>query len=416
MPHAVPEFARVKWCSGAGALLMGAALLSSCDDHDNGCWNCQASTPYESSLGLVAGNFNGNGHTSIIATSTVLYQPQFNSGNLKSYLSTGAGTFGAPTLTPDGHSPLYLASADLNGDHLPDVVSASYVDGTLTVFFNSAAAPGTFGAPVTLASPGASQVAIGDMNGDGLPDLVSADFNVSLFLQTAPGTFASPVTLYAGGANWVAVGDLNDDGMPDIALTDPVGVKVLMHTGAAGSVTYAAPVAVFTQSVNPGIQGANLIAIADVNGDGLNDLVITDPGPVGSPPTVNILLQDPAHHGTFLAPVSYSLPGNSVPQSIVVADVNGDGHPDIVIGGSSAVSVLLQDAATAGVFLAAANYAVNNANEVAVADVNGDGLVDIIVPMGVSHPILGGVISNNPGVLLQIAGSPGTFAAVQDLP
>jgi hypothetical protein len=212
------------------------------------------------------------------------------------------------------------------------------------------------------------------------------------------------------------VGDLNDDGMPDIALTDPVGVKVLMHTGAAGSVTYAAPVAVFTQSVNPGIQGANLIAIADVNGDGLNDLVITDPGPVGSPPTVNILLQDPAHHGTFLAPVSYSLPGNSVPQSIVVADVNGDGHPDIVIGGSSAVSVLLQDAATAGVFLAAANYAVNNANEVAVADVNGDGLVDIIVPMGVSHPILGGVISNNPGVLLQIAGSPGTFAAVQDLP
>ena len=57
-----------------------------------------------------------------------------------------------------------------------------------------------------------------------------------------------------------------------------------MHTGAASSVTYAAPVSVFTQSINPGITGANLIAIADVNGDGLNDLVITDPGPAGSPP------------------------------------------------------------------------------------------------------------------------------------
>src|SRR6202035_3914747 len=100
--------------------------------------------------------------------------------------------------------------------------------------------PGTFNTPLVLASPGASQVAIADVNGDGLPDLVSADFNVSLFLQTSPGTFASPVSLYSGGANWVAVGDLNGDGQPDVALTDAVGVKVLLHTGAPGSVTYAA--------------------------------------------------------------------------------------------------------------------------------------------------------------------------------
>ena len=84
---------------------------------------------------------------------------------------------------------------------------------------------------------GISQVAIADMNGDGMPDLVSADFNVSLFLQTSPGVFASPIALYPGGANWVAVGDLNGDGIPDIALADAVGVKLLMHTGAAGATT-----------------------------------------------------------------------------------------------------------------------------------------------------------------------------------
>jgi hypothetical protein len=397
------------------ALLAAVPLIASCDD-DHWCWNCNAAPPTEVSQGLVAGNFNSNGHTSIIATSSVVYEPQFNPGNLKSYLSTGAGAFAAPTLTPDGDDPLYLASADLTGSHLLDVVSASYDDGTLTVFFNNAQAPGTFGAPVILSSPGASQVAIGDMNGDGLQDLVSADFNVSLFLQTSAGTFASPVSLYSGGANWVAVGDLNGDGIPDVALTDSVGVKVLLHTGAAGSVTYAAPVAVFTQSVNPGITGANLIAIADVNGDGLNDLVITDPGPVGSPPTVNILLQDAKNPGTFLAPVAYSLAPDSIPQSIVVADVNGDGHPDIVIGGSTEVNVLLQDASSPGTFLAAAAYAVTNATEVAVADVNGDGLVDIVVPVGVSHPLVNGVFTNNPGVLLQVAGSPGTFSAEQDLP
>jgi hypothetical protein len=399
------------------ALLIAIPLFASCDDdNNNGCWNCTPLPPTELSQGLVAGNFNNNGHTSVIATSTVAYLPQFNPGNLKSYLSTGAGTFAAPTLTPAGDDPLYLATADLNGDQLPDVVSASLADGTLSVFFNSAKAPGTFSAPLVLKSPGASQVAIGDMNGDGLPDLVSADYNVSLFLQTSPGTFAAPVSLYSGGANWVAVGDLNGDGSPDIALTDAVGVKILFHTGAASSVTYSAPVSVFTQSLDPGIVGSNLIAIADVNGDGLNDLVITDPGPVGSPPTVNILLQDPKNPGQFLSPVSYALPPDNLPLSIVVADVNGDGHPDIVIGSATAVSVLLQDAAAPGTFLAASNYPVINATEIAVADATGDGLVDIIVPVGESNPTVNGVITNNPGVLPQVAGSPGKFGPLEDLP
>ena len=400
----------------ACAVLVTVPLFASCDDN-NWCGNCYTPTsPSEASFGLVAGNFTQNGHTSVIATSTVYYYPHDNPGNLKIYPSTGAGTFGAPVLTPDGDDPLYLASADLTGAGPLDVVSASFDDGTLTVFYNSAQKPGTFGAPLILSSPGASQVAIGDMNNDGLQDLVSADFNVSLFVQTAPGTFAKPMSLYPGGANWVAVGDLNNDGIPDIALTDSVGVKVLLHTGAAASLTYAAPVAVFTQSVNPGITGANLIAIADVNGDGLNDLVITDPGPVGSPPTVNILLQSKSAPGTFLAPVSYTLSATSIPQSIVVADVNGDGHPDIVIGGSTVVNVLLNNASAPGTFLAAASYATTNATQVAIADVNGDGLVDIVVPVGVSHPLVSGVYTNNPGVLLQVAGSPGTFAAEIDLP
>ena len=401
----------------ACAVVVTAPLFASCDDN-NWCGNCYypPTSPSEASYGLVAGNFTQNGHASIIATSTVYYYPEDNPGNLKIYPSTGAGTFGVPVLTPDGDDPLYLASADLTGAGPLDVVSASYDDGTLTVFLNSAQRPGTFGAPLILSSPGASQVAIGDMNNDGLQDLVSADFNVSLFVQIAPGTFASPVTLYPGGANWVAVGDLNNDGIPDVALTDAVGVKVLLHTGAAANPTYAAPVAVFTQSPNPGIAGANLIAIADVNGDGLNDLVITDPGPVGSPPTVNILLQNKSIPGTFLAPVSYTLSASSIPQSIVVTDVNGDGRPDIVIGGSAVVNVLLNSATAPGTFLAAASYATTNATQVAIADVNGDGLLDIVVPVGLSHPLVNGIYTNNPGVLLQVAGKPGTFGAEQDLP
>ena len=86
------------------------------------------------------------------------------------------------------------------------------------------------------------------------------------------------------------------------------GVKVLMHTGAASSTTFAAPVTVFTQSPNANVVGGNIIAIADVDGDGLNDLIITDPGPTGGMSTgVYVLIQNPAALGTFLAPVSYAI-------------------------------------------------------------------------------------------------------------
>jgi hypothetical protein len=402
---------------GVIALTMG---LSSCGGYgNNNCYQCGNSnvTPYEVSYGLVSGNFHGNGLPSIVQTSAVINGFKPYPGSLKTYLATAAGAFAAPALSSDGDNPLFLATADLNGDGLPDIVSASFEDGALAVSFNNLQSPGTLNPAVFLSSPGASQVAIGDMNGDGLPDLVSADFNVSLFLQTSPGTFASPIALYTGGANWVAVGDLNGDGIPDIALTDAVGVKVLMHTGAAGTTTYAAPVAVFTQSPNGPFPGANLIAIADVNGDGLDDLVITDPGPAsGAAPTVSVLLQDPANHGQFLPAVTYPTTVGSLAQSIVVADVNGDGLPDIVIGGSTAVSVLLQNPASAGTFLAVASYPVQDANQVAIADVNGDGLVDIVIATGATHPTVNGVITNGPGVLLQSAAAPGTFTALQDLP
>jgi hypothetical protein len=401
--------------------LFGIALLPalvSCNDGGYGyCFDCGV-TPTEVSLGVVTGNFNASGFAGVVALSALEPDPDVGSGNLKVYLSTSAGAFASPVFVADGNEPSYLASADLNGDGLPDVVTANFDDGTLAVFFNDKNSPGTLNTPLVLSSPGASQVAIGDMNNDGLPDLVSADYGVSLFIQTSPGTFAAPISLYSGGANWVAVGDLNKDGAMDVALTDNVGVKVLLHTGAASATTYAAPVSVFTQTANANVLGANLIAIADVNGDLANDLVITDPGPTGGmTPTVNILLQNPASPGTFLAPVSYPIAPQDLPQSILVTDVDGDGRPDIIIGGQQTVTVLLQTHAPAapGTFMAATVYAAPGAYEIALADINGDGKLDIVVSNGVTNPVVNGVVTT-PGVLLQSATSPGTFGALQDLP
>jgi VCBS repeat protein len=399
------------------ALLVASVALASCDDHDHRCFNCSNFPPVENSTGVVSADFNGDGFADVVALSTVLPQVSANPSNLKAYLSTAPGVFAAPVFTPDGFNPLYLASADLNGDGHPDVVSASFDDGVLAVFFNNQTTPGSFNPPLVLNSPGASQLAIADMNGDSLPDLVSADFNVSLFVQTSPGTFAAPISLYPAGANWVALGDLNGDGATDVALTDNAGVKVLMHTGAPTGTTFAAPVTVFTQSPNFNVVGGNIIAIADVDGDGLNDLVITDPGPTGGmSPAVYVLLQNPANHGTFLAPIGYAIATQDLAQSILVKDLQGSGKLDIVIGGRKSVTVLLHDPANPGKFLPATIYPAPGANEIAVADINGDGKLDIVVSNGVTFPMQGGVSTTHPGVLLQSAATPGTFGPLQDLP
>ncbi len=398
-------------------LAIACVLLASCDDHDHGCFGCGHFTPTEFSSGVVSADFNGDGFADVVALSTVLPPVSSNPSNIEAYLSSAAGVFAPPVATADGFKALYLASADLNADGLLDLVSASFDDGTLNVFFNSKTNPGTFNPAVALDSPGASQVAIADMNGDGLPDLVSADFNVSLFVQTSAGTFAAPITLYSGGANWVALGDLNGDGAADVALTDNVGVKVLMHTGAASATTYAAPVTVFTQSPNFNVVGGNIIAIADVDGDGLNDLLITDPGPTGGmSPAVYVLLQDPANHGTFLSPVGYPIATQDRPQSIVLKDLEGTGKLDIVIGARQSVTVLLHDPASPGKFLPASIYTAAGANEIALSDINGDGKPDIVVSNGVTYPMQGGVSTTHPGVLLQSATTPGTFGPLQDLP
>jgi hypothetical protein len=397
-------------------------LLVSCGG--DGChdWSCDNLPPTEVQYGLVTADLNGDGFPDVVGASTLFGAGPTSTGNLTVYRHPGAagGSFGTPTSYAAGYDPWFLATGDLDGDGLPDIVSASVDDRALSLFFNDPANPGTLKARQTLSSPGASQVAIADINGDGLPDLISADYSVSLFLQdpATPGTFFAPLGLFAGGANWVAAGDLNADGFADIAVTDNVGVKLLFHAASATSTAFQAPASVYVQTANARVHGADAVAIADVNGDALGDMVITDPGPTGGgAPFVAVLLQDAANHGQFLAAATYPIATNNLGQCVVVADLNGDTLPDIVVGGSDAVSVLLQDAANPGSFLAAQNYATPlGAYQISIADLDGDGRPDLVVTNGATTPTVNGVITTHPGVLYQDAASPGTFKVLQDLP
>lgn len=405
----------------ATALAAALATAGCNDSSSSGCQGpgCAPYTPLTETYGLAAADFNGDGKLDL---ATVSWFSHGTPGNVSLYLhDASANTFAAPLLTANGTAPSTLTVADINGDGYPDLITSSNDGGFVSVLLNSGDGHGTFGAPAYLASNGATGVAVGDLNGDGVPDLVVADYPVSMFLQSATsrGTFSAPVGLYSGGAATVLIGDLNGDHLQDVVLVDAVGVKVLFHGADPMVASFAVPVSVYTQTPNAFIQGGNLIAIADIDGDGLNDLVVADPGPSGgAAPVLSVLLNDAMHPGQFLAPLNYPLPAYTNQFTIKVADLNGDGRPDIIVGGDSSLTVFLQQSSGAHVLLAGTSYSLmgGDAFQLEVADLNGDGAPDIVTTSGPTRTLVGGAGVTRPGVLYQDPLHPGTFGPLMDAP
>jgi FG-GAP-like repeat/FG-GAP repeat len=310
-----------------------------------------------------------------------------------------------------GTDPSSIAVADLEGSGHLDLVVANYGSGSVTVFIHGST-PGTFQPGVNIVTGGTpNQVAVGSLNG-GNPDIVVADASASgnvivLFHDPAnPGGFLAPVMLPTGvTTSAVAIADINGDGHPDIAAATydsngNNGAVFVFYQSATSPGTFAAPVQ-FPAGAQP-----QAVRIADVNGDGLPDLVVANLGP-GTDGTgsagVSVLLQNSASPGTFLAPVTYLTQSGSV--DVAVGDVNGDGKPDLVVANlgpapTGSVSVLLQNPASPGTFGSATNYpGFGQPLSVAIADLDGNGLADIAV-----------ADSSTATVMQQNPGSPGTFA------
>lgn len=225
-----------------------------------------------------------------------------------------------------------------------------------------------------------ASVAVGDFNQDGIPDLalgssatLAPDNTISLLLGTGGGVYAPPVPLPfpAGSASlFLACADLNGDGLLDLVSTDYLNnlIQVLMATGPG---TFAAPVS-YAVDVSP--KG---IAIADFNGDGFLDLAVA--AGTYSAGRVSVLLGTGT--GTFLAAVSYAV--GRTPVSVVAADFNGDGIKDLAAANSGSFNVSILLGTGTGTFGAAVNYAAGGTNDnpirMVAADFNGDGSIDLAV-------------------------------------
>jgi hypothetical protein len=344
-------------------------------------------------LSLAVADVNGDGKRDIITGNN-------GSSMVGVLLGNGPGTFQAVATTSagSGSMPNDIAVADVNADGKADVITANYGTNSVGVLLGNG--NGTFAAAVAYSTGSGSQpygLAVADVNGDGKADIItanSATSSIGVLLNTGTGTFAAMVAYPTGTATPVnvAVGDVNNDGKADIVACINFNSAVGLLLGNGNGTFQALSTIALTNKPN------NLV-LADLNADSKLDIITSSDNNSGY-----ATVQLGNGNGTFATATSYTLSSNSFTNSLAVADVSGDGKPDIITAnpGNYTTGVLKNNGT--GTFAAVQTFSAGSSGsmpyDVVAADVSGDGKPDIITA---------NVSANTVSVLLNTA----TFLATQ---
>jgi len=309
-------------------------------------------------VAIVAGDFTGNDHLDLAIVNSY-------SNDVSVLLGNGDGTFQPQRTYAAGTQPWNMVTGDFNGAGITDLAVANLGSNDVSILLGNG--DGTFQPAVEYAvGQGPLAIVAGDFNGAGHLDLATANSSsndVSVLQGNGDGTFQPQVTYQVGSApTGLVTGDFNGAGRTDLAIAESDNdVSILLGNGDG---TFAdASQFVTTPLANP--------LVADVNGDGTDDVLVTNsggdilyrqgiPGQPGSflpPVTVNpgypsrdIAWVPNTLDGPLLASVDArddavslyawrnggfvrvgSLTTGQLPAQIIAADLNGNGWDDLVV-------------------------------------------------------------------------------------
>jgi hypothetical protein len=261
---------------------------------------------------ILIGDFNGDGWNDVAVAS--------ESGQVAILLNNGNGLLTNPVFYYSGLHPSSLALADFNGDGIPDLVATNENGNDLSLFMGRN--DGSFQTAVHFAAGSSPRsVVAADLNGDGLADLAVTDFstnNVTVLLGDGLGGFSAASSVPTGsGPSLLLAGDFNEDGAVDLAVENELdnSVLLLMGNGTGGFSRGTT----FSGSVSFGLGHA-------VGGAHLDLLIQTKDA---------LDIMQGEGDGTFTLGAELAAP--ATPQVLLIADLNGDGQPDIAAADLSGV-------------------------------------------------------------------------------
>jgi len=266
-------------------------------------------------------------------------------------IADGHGGFVPTTPAPiplpgnDPSAPSAITLADLDGDGFPDAVIGRSTTGTVLIAYNdgtgtmrpSAKAAPDVGVRAGAVLPGVSAQAFADFNDDGQLDFVTlTSGGAEVFLGQSGGGFTPGQFLPAAGATFVKVADVNGDGIPDIVLGNGNLVVYLGNGDGTFRPAPASPVAA------PAGYSIENVTLADVNNDGHLDAVATMQSNGNGIGTMYFAVFFGDGQGGFefnpntVIPLQFGLAGlivdDTIPQiAATLGDFNGDGKLDLLV-------------------------------------------------------------------------------------